>query len=65
MPCRSTNYSVRRINRPHIKERDARRIAMSALGHKQTFCDAGAMSDLPPIAVIGASFDHLVGASEQ
>ena len=24
---------------------------MSALGQKQTFCDAGAMSALPPIAV--------------
>lgn len=32
MPCRSTNYSVTRINRPHIRERDGRRIAMSTLG---------------------------------
>jgi hypothetical protein len=24
---------------------------MSALGHKQTFCDAGAMSALPPIVL--------------
>ena len=26
---------------------------MSALGHKRTFCDAGAMSALPPKADIG------------
>ena len=50
---------------------------MSALGQKQTFCDAIAMSALPPIAdMCGAtgnvcygpkadisSFDHLVGAA--
>jgi hypothetical protein len=23
MPCRSMNYSIRKVNRPHIKERDA------------------------------------------
>ena len=28
---------------------------MSALGHKRTFCDAGAMSALPPIADMGAA----------
>jgi hypothetical protein len=31
---------------------------MSALGHKRTFCDAGAMSALPPIAdMCGATRD--------
>jgi hypothetical protein len=30
----------------------AARRRMSALGHKQTFCDAGPMSALPPIADI-------------
>ena len=51
---------------------------MSALGQKQTFCDAGAMSALPPKADIRSApahvcfvpiadmalFNHLVGARE-
>jgi hypothetical protein len=32
---------------------------MSALGHKGTFCDAEAMSDLPPIADIDWSLWHV------
>ena len=53
---------------------------MSALGQKQTFCDAGTMSALPPkadmcgatrhvrfvpIADIGFLFDHVVGLRKQ
>jgi hypothetical protein len=53
---------------------------MSALGHKQTFCDAEAMSALPPIADmcsaladvcygpiadIGSLFDHLVSGRKK
>jgi hypothetical protein len=52
---------------------------MSAMGHKQTFCDASGMSALPPsdidcvfqhvcfgpIADIARLFDHLVGAGEE
>jgi hypothetical protein len=32
---------------------------MSALGHKQTFCDAGAMSALPPKADIFSALGHV------
>ena len=40
--------------------------SMSALGHKRTFCYAGVMSALPPIADIsqlGASFSFLASIS--
>ena len=29
MPCRSMSYSIRKVNRPHIRERAARRIDAS------------------------------------
>ena len=32
---------------------------MSALGHKRTFCDAGAMSALPPKADIDWKLSHV------